>query len=290
LAPRQSHPDVSENTVNYLNHLIERCLGILEARPSGIATDIDGTISAIASSPGKAVVAPAAKEALSQLSERLDLIAVVTGRSAADAERMLDLREVVYIGNHGFEHRWRGTSRDQEAARQSVQAIENALAEIENELNLLGLSTGTLFENKRLSASIHYRLSPNRDLIGSDIGRVAANAAQRHGLKLSEGRYVVELRPNIAINKGTAILDLIEDHELKGIIFLGDDVTDVDGFRLVRKATENGLVAGLTIAVASPEARQFVLEEADEVVSSVSEAVELLSAISGRLALSPERS
>ena len=273
-----------------LEEILDRCLTVLSSKPSGLATDIDGTISAIAPAPDAATVDPSARDALKALTGQLDLVAVVTGRSAADAERMLNLPDLVYVGNHGLERRWRGTTRDQQAAQLSVQAIENALAETESELQLRGISTGVLFENKRLSASIHFRLSPARDQIHDDVVAVAGAAAERHHLKLSEGRYVVEVRPNIAINKGTALLDLIEDRGLKGFIFLGDDVTDVDGFRVLREISSQGDVSAISVAVASPEARQFVLDEADAVVANVSAAVDLLSLLASRLALDSNRS
>jgi trehalose 6-phosphate phosphatase len=101
-------------------------------------------------------------------------------------------------------------------------------------------------------------------------------------LRLTEGRYVFELRPPISVNKGTAVLDLIEDRELKGIVFLGDDITDVDAFKEVRKATSNGVVKGLAIAVNSPEVRPGVVAEADVSVEGVPGAVALLSGLADR--------
>jgi trehalose 6-phosphate phosphatase len=265
-----------------LGPLVERALAVLSKYPSALVTDIDGTISPIASTPAAAFVIPEARDALLTLAAALPHVAIVTGRAAEDAERMLDLAGILYIGNHGFERRWQGDTRDHSGAKQSQAALEQALNQIERELVLEDLDEGILLENKRLSGAVHYRLAPARDVIGPWIGAIVAAAASASDLRMTEGRYVYELRPPITVNKGTAVLDLIEDHQLKGIIFLGDDVTDVDAFKEIRKATRNGLIDGLAIAVDSPEARPIVLNEADALVEGVPGVVALLTAIANR--------
>jgi trehalose 6-phosphate phosphatase len=259
--------------------LVERARSILSKNPSALVTDIDGTISPIASTPAAAFVIPEAREALRTLVVALPHVAIVTGRTAEDAERMVDLGGVLYIGNHGFERRWQGETRDHSGATKSQTAIEQALNQIERELLLEELDEGILLENKKLSGAVHYRLAPAREMIGPRIGAIVAAAAAASDLRMTEGRYVYELRPPITVNKGTAALDLIEDLELKGIIFLGDDVTDVDAFREIRNAARNGLVDGLAIAVNSPEVRQIVIDEADAFVEGVPGVVALLTAL-----------
>lgn len=267
--------------------LVERGVSVLSHKPSAIVTDIDGTISPIAATPAAAVVMPQAREALQLLAREHEVVAIVTGRTSEDAERLLGLPNILYVGNHGLERRWQGETRDHSSAIESMAAIEIALAEVERKLALQDLSEGVLIENKRLSASIHFRLSPRRDEIGPRIGIIVAASATANGLRMTEGRYVYELRPPLTVNKGTAVLDLIEDNNLNGIVFLGDDVTDVDAFREIRKASRNGLVEGLVIAVNSPEVRPVVLEEADVIVDGVSGAVAVLVALASRLRTSP---
>jgi trehalose 6-phosphate phosphatase len=271
-----------------LDRLVDLCFDVLSAKPSALATDIDGTISAIAETPLQATVGPEARAALQNLSERLDTVAVITGRATEDAENMLGLPDVLYFGNHGLERRWRGETREHSAALENTRSVREALDRIEQEILSLGLADGVLLENKRLTGSIHYRLAPTRDLIGPELSSIVESAALLFGLKMTEGRYVFELRPPIAINKGTALIDLIEDNTLKGIVFLGDDVTDVDAFRVVREATANGIVQGLAIAVDSPETRSVVVNEADETVVGVDGAVKLLSQLAERVRISSD--
>ncbi|MFL5761587.1 MAG: trehalose-phosphatase [Thermomicrobiales bacterium] len=279
-APKHEASDPIEN---HLDHLVERCLQVLSARPSAVATDIDGTISAIAATPDLAAVVPAAKDALHILSQHLKHVAVITGRTAENAELMLGLDGIVYIGNHGLEQRWLGETRDNSAALETIEAICSALVDLEQAIAHRDLSDGVLFENKRLSASIHYRLAPRRDQIGSELAAIIERSAIDHGIRMTEGRYVFELRPAITVNKGTAALDLIEDNDLKGIVFLGDDVTDIDAFRVIRASTANGIVRGLTIAVSSPETHTLVTAEADEAVEGVDGAVMLLQRLAERV-------
>ena len=66
----------------------EHCLRALNARPAGLLTDIDGTISQIAPTPDSAIVDQLAKESLVTFAERLDVVGVITGRAAASAEQM----------------------------------------------------------------------------------------------------------------------------------------------------------------------------------------------------------
>jgi trehalose 6-phosphate phosphatase len=279
---RKSHTKSHFTAPSNIDALVDRAQSILSKDPSALVTDIDGTISPIVSTPAAAFVIPEARDSLQTLAGAIAHVAIVTGRAADDAERMLDLDDVLYIGNHGFERRWRGETRDHTSAKESQAALEQALNQIERELALEELGEGVLLENKRFSGAVHYRLAPARDRVGPRIGAIVVAASSAGNLRMTEGRYVFELRPPIMVNKGTAVLDLIEDQELKGIIFLGDDLTDVDAFKEIRKATSNGVVDGLAIAVNSPEVRPIVLDEADVLVEGVPGVVALLTALAGR--------
>jgi trehalose 6-phosphate phosphatase len=261
--------------------LVVRCHACLTRRPSAIATDIDGTISEIAATPQAATVNALARQSLAQLADALDLVAAVTGRAAQDGEQLVNLPKLLYIGNHGLERRRSGQTEIDDGARSSVEAIRTALEEIRGEIESEGRAAGHVFENKLLSASIHYRLVDDPDEAGRRLRSIALRVAERRNLQVSEGRFVVEIRPKLTVNKGTAVEDLIRQERLHGMVFLGDDLTDVDAFRVVRRLTAEGTVEGCVIAVASPEVHQTVLNEADGVVSGVPEAAELLSDLAG---------
>src|SRR5262249_40422089 len=130
---------------------------LIKTERLGLISDIDGTISRVAPTPSEARVSPACLESLSILSQKLPLVALVTGRSVADARRMIDLPNVAYVGNHGLEE-WRdGASIILPQAARFAHRIPDAMRRIQAKVNIDGL----LFENKGVTGSIHYRLTPD---------------------------------------------------------------------------------------------------------------------------------
>jgi trehalose 6-phosphate phosphatase len=97
------------------------------------------------------------------------------------------------------------------------------------------------------------------------------------------GRMIFELRPQLAINKGTAIRDLVHELGLRGIVFIGDDLTDLDAFRALRELRAAGEVATVRVAVLGPDTARAILEESDLTVASVEECASVLLAIAARL-------
>jgi trehalose 6-phosphate phosphatase len=94
-------------------------------------------------------------------------------------------------------------------------------------------------------------------------------------MKLGEGKRVVEIRPPLAINKGTALHRFAERFALRGLVFAGDDRTDLDAVLMVARLQQEGLAA-LSIAVRQPETAQDLLDSADMVVEGVPGMVDLL--------------
>jgi trehalose 6-phosphate phosphatase len=95
---------------------------------------------------------------------------------------------------------------------------------------------------------------------------------------------IFELRPQLAVNKGTAIRDLAADFGLRGIVFFGDDVTDVDAFRALRELREAGEAATLRVGVLGPETATIVRDESDLEVQGVSACAATLLALAARFA------
>jgi trehalose 6-phosphate phosphatase len=256
----------------------------LRAAPAGLITDIDGTISAIAPTPAEAVVAEAARSALARLAGLVDVVAIVSGRAAVDGAAMVDLPELLYIGNHGMERRQGETVWAHPSAAVAGRAIDAALAEIGAALADTPLADVTIIENKRLTGTVHYRLAADPDAARAALAPLVAAAAARHGLRMTEGRAILELRPDIVVNKGTAIADLARERGLRGAVFLGDDLTDVDGFAALRTLRERGDLAACCVGVVGPETPPAVLAAVDGAVEGVDGCVALLTALADRLA------
>jgi trehalose 6-phosphate phosphatase len=257
---------------------------VLRQTPSAVVTDIDGTISDIAPTPAEAMVDPGAKAALARLVERLAAVAVVSGRAPQDGAAMVGLPELIYVGNHGLERIARGTPWTHPVAAAAQPAIAAALAEIESAARAAADVPWLLVENKGVTGTIHYRLAPDPIAAAALLEPVARAAATRHGLRLTLGRMIFEVRPALAVNKGTAIRELAQDLGLRGIVFFGDDVTDVDAFRTLRELREAGEAATLRVGVLGPETSPSVLAEIDVSVNGVAACAATLLALAARLA------
>lgn len=262
---------------------LNRSLTVLQRTPSGLITDIDGTISGMAPTPAQAVVTDTARQVLQRLTEQVAFVGVVTGRSAADGELLVGVPGLVYVGNHGTERRHNGQSWSHPEAAATSAALKLALQDLHRRVVAMGAGDGLVVEDKGLSASIHYRLAPNPDQVRLLLVELANEVAANAGLLVTEGRLVVELRPRVPVNKGTALVDLVREHHLRGVIFLGDDLTDVDAFRAVRQLREAGEIDGLRVGVLAPETQPEVLAETDVTVHGVPACVELLREIAAHL-------
>jgi trehalose 6-phosphate phosphatase len=135
---------------------------------------------------------------------------------------------------------------------------------------------------------VHYRLAPDPVTAQVLLLPVISAAAARHGVIVTEGRLIFELRPNVAINKGTALADLVAERQLRGLIFLGDDLTDVDGFLALQQLRTAGEIEGLAIGVLGAESHPRVRETMDIGIPGVPAAAALLAAISQQLTLTAD--
>ncbi len=269
-----------------ISEALERILAVLDTAPSALLTDFDGTLSPIAPVPEAAFLHPDIARVLPSLNERLSMLSVVTGRATADVAQKVGLPDILYVGNHGLEWSENGVYVAHPAGVEAEQGVSQTLAEIEQDLRLQAIDlTGLLFENKRLSASIHYRLMEQPLQFEAILLPIAERRAAEHGLRLSGGKMTLELRPTSSISKGTAVERIVHDRGLHGAIFLGDDVTDVDAFRVIRRLrTEHVLMTGLAIGVLSSDTHPSVIAESDLMLESVDEVAALFVALADRLA------
>ena len=180
------------------------------------------------------------------------------------------------VGNHGLETYIRGVHVEHDAGLQAVESINAALREIRVRLNHDKLGAGVIFENKRLSASIHYRQATNPKQVGSVLVPLARRIAVGHGLRLTEGKLIVELRPTAEVSKGTAVRHLVEEFNLRSAVFLGDDLTDVDGFMGLRALRDAGVIESVAVGVIGPDSHPRVAETADVLVTGVEGVADLL--------------
>ena len=241
---------------------------VLAARPRGLFTDIDGTISRIAPTPEAATLLPEIPPLLGEARARFELVAAVSGRSARDAARLVGDPHLLYIGNHGFElyDPETGLLVVSPPARPLQAALEALLDEIGPALQERW--PGLRIERKGVTASVHLRgtLAP---AVAEDDVYSTLLAAAPGGIRVTRGRMVVELRPALDVDKGTAVTEVIRERQLRSAIYLGDDLTDVAAFRALKRLTHEGSCRGISVAVQNDEAAALVAREADLVIAGI---------------------
>jgi trehalose 6-phosphate phosphatase len=218
---------------------------------SAVLLDVDGVLAPIVPRPENAAVPPDTRAELERLAARYALVACVSGRTSADAERIVGVPSVVYVGSHGLE-----------LAPEAEQWRER--------LHRFGEAADWPVEDKGLTVSFHYRGAEDEQAAREQLERVA-EAARAEGLLARFGRKVLELRPPIEADKGTAVRALLAERGLRRGLYAGDDTTDLDGFRGL-----DGLEVAVRVAVASAEGPPELRGAADLVVDGPGELLELL--------------
>jgi trehalose 6-phosphate phosphatase len=232
----------------------EELLRRLAAEPerAALLLDVDGVLAPIVAVPSAAAVPPETRAELERLRGRYGLVACISGRAGDDARRVVGLDGLVVVGEHGLE-------LDPEAPAWRAR-LEAFVAGVDWED----------VERKTLTATFHYRRHPDENDALAVLQPVAEQA-RAAGLVPRFGRKVLEIRPPLAANKGTAVAYLLTQHGLGRALYAGDDTTDLDAFRALDE-----LELGVRVAVASSEAPPELRETADVVVENPAEFLELL--------------
>jgi len=191
--------------------------------------DYDGTLVSIQRTPDRVVLSRRRKRFLEALSERM-FVCVVSGRSLADIRRRVGIEGLAYIGNHGLEARWGRRTWVHPQAKKRPPALGRLLKRIEARTERF---PRLLVENKGVTGSVHFRrLDP---ALVAPLKRIVAEEVRREGgiFMVTEGKKVLEIRPDIDWDKGLGIRKLMNwlPRERGTVrIFIGDDRTDEDTF------------------------------------------------------------
>jgi trehalose 6-phosphate phosphatase len=256
-------------------------LGILlmplreEPDSTAIFCDIDGTLAPIVERPGEAGVPAGAREALEALADRYELVGCVSGRRAVEARELVGLDALVYIGNHGFERLFPG---EREARLDpGLHDHAEAAARFAEQLDFGALeAAGLRSEDKGPIRAFHWRGAPDEGAAEATARDLASEAVGRN-LVPHWGRKVLEIRPAVEVNKGTALAELLEERRLDNALYGGDDRTDIDAFvKLHAMCTTGDLEAAVCVGVASPEGPRELIHEADVVVEGTAAFIAML--------------
>lgn len=202
----------------------------LPTRPA-LFIDFDGTLVDIAAEPGAVRVADGLVPLLARLQTGLaGALAVVSGRPIAELDGFLSPLAFAAAGLHGLERRLAPGAAVLPPPRPA--AIERLAARLAARL---GDVPGVLIEDKGATLAVHYRAAPER--APQVVALVRDLVAGADALALVEGKMVIEAKPR-GTDKGAAVAAFLEAAPFAGRlpVFLGDDVTDEDGFAAVAAA------------------------------------------------------
>lgn len=242
---------------------IDPLLPVLEGRPLGIFSDIDGTLAPIVARPENARVSPRNQELLIDLVAAGAQVALITGRTLEVAQGMTGVEGVSYAAIHGLEVSVGGEVSLAPGVEPYTEAARVVLKEVAD-LKVDGL----IVEDKGPIVAFHYRNALNEWTARAGILDAIGKSATAEKFVVQEGRKVVELRPPLEINKGTAVAELAARLGVKSLICLGDDLTDLDMFAAASRLREAGMPVAAVVA-RSPEVARELMDAADYAVDGV---------------------
>ena len=223
-----------------------------DPRAAALLLDVDGTLAPIVAAPELAVVPESTRAELQRLAARYALVACVSGRPSEDAARLVGVDGIRYVGEHGLE-------------------LHPEADEWSRRLDEFAATVDWPTEpGKRLTRAFHYRGAEDEEAAVAFLRGVAERALDA-GLRPRWGRKVLEIRPPLAADKGTAVRGLLDSSGLNRALYAGDDDTDLDAFRSM-----DGLEVAVRVAVVSEEAPTDLGLAADLLVGGTEELLELL--------------
>ncbi|CAI5744202.1 unnamed protein product [Peronospora destructor] len=228
--------------------------------------DYDGTLTPIVNDPALAMLSPTMKDTLEKLREKF-ITGVITGRSLKKIQEFVSIPQLYYAGSHGFDIKGPdGTSIKNQVAAQFLSDLHGVRDELKEQIKDIA---GAEVEDNIFSVSLHYR---NVDpAMQPQIASLAFNVRDKHSrIKLSEGKMVYEFKPKIDWNKGKALLWLLQalgldEHDNVYTIYIGDDTTDEDAFRLFQAHYNRKGVGILVTEESMSTDASFTLRDTNEV-------------------------
>jgi trehalose 6-phosphate phosphatase len=203
----------------------------LAGRRPAVFLDYDGTLTPIVDRPEDALISESMRDAVRGLAKRCP-VCVVSGRDRRVVQELMGVDDLIVAGSHGFDI-WSpaGGEIQREEGEEFGRLLEGVQERLREEL---GGIEGALIEPKKSSVAAHYRLVPEDER--PRVGRVVDEILAEHPdeLKVTPGKMVYEVQPNIDWDKGKAVLYLLGaldlDRDDVVPMYLGDDITDEHAF------------------------------------------------------------
>ena len=217
-----------------------------DLRSHALLLDVDGTLVDIAPTPQEVCVPPSLRRALARLVERTGgAVALVSGRSVADLDRLFGPLRLTVVGGHGAELR---PIDGADVPKRNAPALAPELKR-----RLLAIAgSGVRAEDKGYSVALHYREAPEKEAFVRDT--VAAICAEPwpEPVEILPGKSVVEVKP-AGFSKATGVQELMRRPPFAGRtpIFIGDDTTDESVFAIMPKFAGLLLLVGRQVTGAA---------------------------------------
>jgi trehalose 6-phosphate phosphatase len=255
---------------------------VLTHKPLGLVFDIDGTLSPIAPTPQDAYLYPGVDTMLERLREHAH-VAIMTGRALSDGAPIVNVENITYIGTHGLE--W----SDGLPSTHEVRLIPEATRYVEPGKQLLDLVErhldelpGVIVQRKTVGGTLHYRGAAHPEQTREKLLALLTEPTHQLGMRLGEGKRIVEVLSPLAVNKGQSLRSYVQRFDLRGLVFAGDDRTDLDAVLESERLRAEG-IATLAIVVRHNDTLPELLARADLIVDGVEGMVELLQEITNKV-------
>jgi trehalose 6-phosphate phosphatase len=212
--------------------------------------DVDGTLVELTDTPSQTVSDPQINALLRELLDRLDgAVALVSGRQIATLDRLFAPLRLPAAGLHGVER------RRADGVMQGANFVDTHLDAARAELrSLVRAHPGTLLEDKERNIAVHFRLAPQCAQQIRDAVLAIVKPLGKH-YEIQAGDMMFEIKPR-GFSKATAIRAFMQEPPFSGRrpVFIGDDLTDQDGFPAVES------LQGISIGVGDRVRGQYHLD------------------------------
>ena len=240
--------------------------------------DFDGTLSPIVPVPGEAFL-PVPVLARLQTLQRLARIGILTGRALADIAPRLNFTPDFLVGNHGLE----GLPQSSQQIGQFQKLCRTWHADVRQALDSGPLSDpGVMVEDKMISLSVHYRHAQRHEPVATALRALFAGLTPAP--RIIGGKYVFNLLPHAAGDKGTAFEQLMQRSGAPSAVYVGDDVTDEDVFRLQRPD-----LLSIRIGQSQHSSAEFFLRRHVDIVRLLDDLIQRLAATASCNHASPDK-
>ncbi len=266
---------------NSLDEIQETLAPLLAgAAKTAIFLDLDGTLAPIVPRPDDVAIPADISRLIRTLSHNYLAVTIVSGRPATGAKRIVGNSELAYIGNHGFETMLPGHAvvvcEDAQPYLPRIRELIEFARKVEEFPEM-----GIWVEDKTATMSLHFRRAEDPEQALAFIRERFFPKVEELELAVSEGRKVIEVRPPVPVNKGVAVGALLDRLECRQAIYIGDDTTDVDALKEMRKRSRRKDYIMVGVGVISDEMPAELPKSADLLVERTSGVEQVLQILAG---------